>query len=229
MLDPWTMSDSSFVAKYFVSQSIIRRCDHTHVEGDTMEDPIDLEKLESSAFRAYFEDGMFDIFFGLMFILGGLRTITDEPAFSLLILVAVLVPVLGKRAITYPRLGRVKFREHRVKGLFRIMLVTVILVLVSAAIVGLHLSTDLLEGRLVGDLVFGAMFIGITLVMGQYFEYPLLVVHGVIFAIIALCNGLLEDDAAATVALIGGSISIIIGLTNLATFLRKYPTLSIEV
>lgn len=193
-----------------------------------MEDPLDLDKLESSAFRAYFEDGMFDMFFGLMFILGAFRSMTDSPIFSLSILVAVLVPVLGKRAITYPRLGQVKFREHREKGLFRVMWVTVVLVLVSAAIFGLNSATDFLEGRLVGDLVFGIMFIGITAVLGQYFEYPVLVVHGVIFAVIALTNGLAGSDVGAVVGLVGGSISIIIGLVNLTTFLRKYPALPIE-
>jgi hypothetical protein len=193
-----------------------------------MEDPLDLEKLESSAFRAYFEDGLFDIFFGLMFILSAVRSMADDPIFSLTILVAVLVPVLGKRMVTYPRLGQVKFREHREKGLLRVMWVTVVLVIASAVIIGLNSVTDLLEGRIVGDLVFGAMFIGITAMLGHYFEYPLLVVHGVIFAVIALSNGLAGSDVGAVVGLVGGSVSVMIGVVNLTTFLRKYPTLPIE-
>lgn len=194
-----------------------------------MEDPLDLENIESSAFRAYFQDGMFDILFGLMFIISGLRTITGEPVVTLLILVAVLVPVLGKRSITYPRLGHVRFGERRVKGQLRLMVVIVVAVLISAVIVAVSQSTDLLEGRLMGDLVFGAMFIVITASMGLYFEYPMLVVHGVIFAIIALVYGQYGDDAGAVVALVGGSISLIIGLTALVTFLRRYPSLPMEV
>lgn len=193
-----------------------------------MEDPIDLESIESSAFRAYFEDGMFDIFFGLMFIINGLRTITDEPVVTLGILVAVLVPILGKRSITYPRLGQVRFRERRVKGMFRLMVVTVVAVLISVIILAFSQSTDLLEPRPLGDLVFGAMFIVITGAMGQYFEYPMLVVHGFIFAAIAFSYGQYGDDAGTVVALAGGSISMTIGVVKLASFLRRYPALPME-
>jgi hypothetical protein len=193
-----------------------------------MEDPLDLKEIESSAFRPYFRDGMYDIFFGLMFILTGLRTIIDEPAISLLIIVAVLVPVIGKRYITNSRLGHVKFGERRVGGLLRLMALTVVAVVISAVILAIAMTTDHLEARPLVDLVFGAMFIIITAAMGRYFEYPMLVVHGIIFAVMAFSYGQYGDEAGIAAALVGGSISITIGLVSLATFMKRFPALPME-
>ena len=190
-----------------------------------MEDPLDLEKIESSAFRAYFEDGMLDIFFGLMFIVGSIRTIMDDPRYSVLIIVAILVPNIGKRFITVPRLGHVKFGQRRVKGQLHMMIVIVMAVVISAAIVALTQTTDLFEGRLLGDLVFAVMVIVVTGVMGHYLEYPRLVVPGIIFAAIMLISGQYGNDAGAIAYLVGGCISISIGLFTLALFLKKYPLL----
>ncbi|NIP34172.1 MAG: hypothetical protein GWN18_04540 [Thermoplasmata archaeon] len=193
-----------------------------------MEDNLDLERIEASAFKAYFEDGMFDIFFGLMFIISGIRNLTDEPIVTLFILAAVLVPVIGKRALTYPRLGQVKFGERRVRGQLRLMVAIVVAVLITAAIVAITQFSDVLEGRLLADLAFGAMFIVVTAMMGRYFEYPFLVVHGIIFAIIAVVYGQYGDEAGVIASLVGGSISVTIGLVNMATFLRRYPRLTME-
>ena len=193
-----------------------------------MEDPLDLERIESSAFRAYFEDGMWDIFFGLMFITGGIRTIMDDPRYSVLIIVAILVHTLGKRYITVPRLGRVKFGQRRVKGQLQMMIVIVVAVVISAAIVALNPTTDLFEGRLLGDLVFAVMIIVVTGVMGHYWEYPQMVVHGIIFAAIMLISGQYGNDTGAIAYLVGGCVSISIGLVTLALFLKKYPPLPME-
>lgn len=191
-----------------------------------MEEAIDLRKIERSAFRSYFEDGMWDIFFGLMFILSGVRTITDNPAFTLMILVIVLVPILGKRVITVPRLGVAEFGERRKRGHMYLVVLIGVVVLVSAGIVVLGQRTDLLDGRVLGDLVFGAMAIVVTGAMGYYFENPRLIVHGIIFAAITQAYGWYGDDAGSLVALAGGSISVAIGLVALALFMRKYPKLA---
>jgi len=193
-----------------------------------MQEPLDLEDIESSAFRAYFEDGMLDIFFGVMFLISGVRSAFDHPIVSLLILAAVLAPILGKRYITIPRLGVVKFgavREHRRLNL---LLVIVAAVLISSLILVMSMTTDVLDGRILGDLIFGAMTIVITYSIGRFVEYPLLVVHGVIFAVIAMVSGLYGNDVSAVAWLVGGSISTLIGLANLSKFLGRYPVLPME-
>jgi hypothetical protein len=198
------------------------------VDGDMMEDPLDLERIESSAFRAYFKDGMWDTFFGIMFIVGGLRTIFDDPRLTVLIIIAVIVPVLGKHFITYPRLGHVSFGERRVRGQLYMLVIIVVAVAVSAIIVYLNQITDAFEGRLLGDMVFGAMVIVVTGVLGSFLEYPRLIVHGIIFATIMLISGHYGNDTGAIAYLIGGSVSLVIGLVTLSLFLGKYPPLPME-
>ena len=78
-------------------------------------DDTDLKKIESKVWTSYFKDGLWDIFFGLMLLTMGLRTLTDNVLFTFGMLAAVLVHILGKRWITVPRLGVVRFSETRRK------------------------------------------------------------------------------------------------------------------
>ncbi len=193
-----------------------------------MKDPLDLEAIERSAYRSYFEDGMWDLFFGTMFIVSSIRTFSDEPWTTLLIMLAILVPILGKRYVTVPRLGEVRFAEHRERGRLRMMTIIAVAVIVSVAIMVVSSSTDWFEGRLLGDLVFGGLTIVVTAAMGHYLEYPLLVVHGIIFAVIMFISGQYGNDAGAIAYLVGGAISLSIGLFNLVGFLKHNPTLPME-
>lgn len=192
-----------------------------------MEPTLDLKEIESSAHRAYFEDGMWDIFFGLMFITGGIRTLTDNVWFTLLIIVAIAVPNIGKRYITIPRLGMVKFGPRRVKRQIFMLLIILAAVVISVAILVVSQSGGL-EGRLLGDVVFGVMVIAVTGTMGHFLEYPRLIIHGFIFAAILLISGQYGLEAGGYAYLVGGTISLTIGLVTFLAFLKTYPSLAME-
>ena len=192
-----------------------------------MEPTLDLKEIESSAYRAYFEDGFWDIFFGVMFITGGIRTLTDNVAFTLLMIVAVAIPILGKWYITVPRLGMVKFGPRRVKGQMYMLLIILAAVIISVTILFISQSRGF-EERLLGDVVFGVMVIVVTGAMGHYFEYPRLIVHGFIFAALMLISGQYGWEAGGYAYLVGGAISLTIGLLTLGAFLKKYPPLEME-
>jgi hypothetical protein len=191
-----------------------------------MEAALDLKEIESSAYRAYFEDGMWDLFFGLMFLVGGLRTLFDNAWITLLIIVVVIVPNLGKWLITIPRLGRVSFGKRRLVG--RIYMIIVILVAVVASVTILLLSPDGLDGRLMGDAVFSVMVIVVTGAMGYFLEYPRMVIHGIVFAAIMLTSGQYGMETGGYAYLVGACISLTIGLLTLRSFLAKYPPLDME-
>ena len=79
-----------------------------------MNQKLDLRKMEKKAWNTYYaQDGLYDILFGIMMVVGAIRTITDIPWVTLGILAGILVIPLGKRYITTPRIGRVKFGEER--------------------------------------------------------------------------------------------------------------------
>jgi hypothetical protein len=192
-----------------------------------MEPTLDMREIESSAYRAYFEDGMWDIFFGLMFITSTIRTLTDNVWFTLLIIVAIAVPNIGKRYITIPRLGRVKFGPRRVKRQIYMLLIILAAVVISVSILLISRSGGL-EGRLLGDIVFAVMVIVVTGAMGYFLEYPRLIIHGFIFAAIMLISGQYGMEAGGYAYLLGGAISLTIGLLTLRAFLKKYPPLEME-
>ena len=72
-----------------------------------MSQMINLQDVERRAWTLYFQDGLWDIFFGLLFLGGGLRALTGNLWYYLLVAAGVLVLILGKRWITLPRLGQI--------------------------------------------------------------------------------------------------------------------------
>ncbi len=86
-----------------------------------------LEELERRAYRSTFSDGIYDIQFALFFIVFAWFAVIDALGISrfvgyALLVVPVLLPWLGKRYITIPRMGAVEFRQKR-KSRNRITLV----------------------------------------------------------------------------------------------------------
>ena len=78
-----------------------------------MPDQLDLRTLERKAWRSMHADGLFDLFFGWMLLVGFLRDVTGWPPVTLLDLAGVLIFILGKYFITVPRMGVVKFGPAR--------------------------------------------------------------------------------------------------------------------
>ena len=88
-----------------------------------MAEKIDLKTLEKKAYRSVFNDGLWDIFIGLL-----ISNLGVGPLFGLLIkfdllsviiptlgwnIIALLIFMLGKKYITTPRVGYVKFGPER--------------------------------------------------------------------------------------------------------------------
>ena len=94
-----------------------------------MNNPLDLKTLEQKAFRSFYQDGIWDIFFGLMMLAMYVPTLFDDMeskgvrtlSLILIELAAVFFLIFGKKAITTPRLGNVNFGEKRKKRLIYII------------------------------------------------------------------------------------------------------------
>lgn len=86
-----------------------------------MAEQIDLKEIERKAFRSTFEDGLWDIYLGL--VVAGMAVFMYRPASGyrpLNTLLAVIITILayflyqaGRRYITLPRMGRVRFGPFR--------------------------------------------------------------------------------------------------------------------
>ncbi len=187
-----------------------------------MTQSIDLQEIEKKAWTSYFQDGMWDMFFGMMMLVGAIRTYTGNPYTTLLIFVAVGGMVAGKKLITTPRLGRVKFGPERQKKRTELILGLVISVFVTSTVL-MVLFPDF--SVLVRSVL---MFILITFIFSMvayYMEFKRLYIYGILIAATFGAGELLDQPLPAIAYAIPGTIMMAIGMGLFIRFLRKYPSL----
>ena len=135
-----------------------------------MRPDIDLKQLERKAFTATFQDGLWDIFIAAMalgfaitpFINRVLHSDFWSAASVLPLHLLVLTGVfLGKKYLTVPRLGSVKFAPARVRKMTRLGWLAMILLTLTAA-VGFLAAQGLLDRR----IYHGVVTTGLVLLVG---------------------------------------------------------------
>ena len=103
---------------------------------------INLKELERKAFRSTYQDGLWDMYFGLIIISMSIfffRPATGYSPLNILLMLASMVVAYvlfwaGKRFIILPRMGQVKFGDKRAKRKKTMMLVLGVVVFIQAAL-----------------------------------------------------------------------------------------------
>ncbi|MBN1801100.1 MAG: hypothetical protein JW891_06295 [Candidatus Lokiarchaeota archaeon] len=199
----------------------------------------DLKELEKKAYRSTFQDGIWDIYIGMLIVVMGLYDL--DPLFGLpdipgrlllpilLTVMAVVFFTLGKKLITVPRMGLVKFgpkRKAAKKKLMMFLIVMFFLNIIFLIVPFTGLLNDLEIDAYVLTLCIG-LFITIPFSVVAYFlDFKRLYYYAIAFApsflLVELLYPLLESLTSLIVFLsIGGSI-ITIGLVFLVKFLKAY-------
>jgi hypothetical protein len=197
-----------------------------------------LKELERRAYRSTFDDGIYDIQFGLIFLILALIPILQTVGISrfvgyaLLIISPMLLPWLGKRFITIPRMGAVEFgpkRKSRRRLLLAIGAAVIILMLpLLIMIVGKGIP-----GRLGWSII--AMSAAPVLAIAVYFlDFPRLFVYLALLMFAVFESEILLEYVHSpfnTIISLGipGAIIFAIGLTLLFKFMKKYPKPAPEV
>lgn len=209
-----------------------------------MSDSLDLENIEKKAFRATHQDGLWDIYIGgiglCMSILAYTTASEAKPLLRFgLYLVGLGVFYLifwgGKKYITAPRLGEVKFGPRRQKRkltmaiiLAGIILLQVILLVGTillwrnpgwAANLGLHTTNRDLERLVVA--VIGVLFVGPAMLLIAYFNdflrgyYIAIIVSLAVFSLIWFGQPVYLSIAGLVIMLPGSILFV--------RFLRQHP------
>lgn len=208
-----------------------------------MHEPVaDLTKLERDAFRRYYEDGLFDIYLGLMtlvFFAGSAlwERMGSEAASYVVMLAAgllVTVPVLAwRRRLLRTRLGTFKpapARKVRISRTRWVLLGSVVLGLVvfvgTSVVLADAPSVDLLAVVVPGlwlvnaVIVFGAT--GYYLDVPRFYAYGL--VAGSLMPLIVWPRELWGIEIPASLLFgAAGLAAIAVGLVKLRRFLHRYP------
>lgn len=204
----------------------------------------DLETLEKETFRKFYEDGIFDVFLGLMMAAMAIGAVMSDwigsEGFGLLIMVGVafaLVTVLlgMRRRLLRSRLGEFKpgpRRRRRIRltrlALLASVLVGLIVFGVAAIVYGSGVSVASLE-----VIIPVIWFVNATVVFGAmayFLDVPRFYVYGLLFGLgmpLLIWPDVLWDFRVppwAAFAVPAGPI-VATGLYKLARFLRDYPAL----
>lgn len=205
---------------------------------------IDLKKLEKRAFRANFQDGLWDIFLGLMLIqmcfgpiLGGYYGLS--PAVVLLMLLVYATIVIGvfwyaKKYIVLPRLGLVKFGAKRQKRSKRFKLILSVSVALGVALftgfLGLYqngMPVNISGPMLLYGLaaVFGIGAVVVFSLMAYYMDFTRAYLYGWFYAVGVLSTfWLLEQEIYFPyVAVFFAAIMVLTGLVLFIRFLHEHP------
>lgn len=204
---------------------------------------LDLKEMERRAFRSTYQDGLWDIYMGGLVagfaLLAGIPESDDFPLARFLPFLAVIAMSYlafwaGKKYITLPRLGTVKFGAGRRKRKRTLAIILAVIVAIQTMVVLLSVllwakpelaaGIPWLSGGRVTDLLvasLGALFVGPSLALVAYFNdfprgyYIALVMSAAVFLLIWFDQPAFLLGAAALI--------LIPGLVLFVRFLRQHP------
>ena len=197
---------------------------------------IALKDIERRAYRSTFADGIYDIQFGLIFLVFALIAIFETTTISRLVgygllLIPLILPWLGKRYITVPRMGSVEFGERRKKRRLIILVVaTIVLFLTLPLFIMMFRQT--MSGEMGWKLA--AIFIAPLFVLAVYTTaFPRLYIYtGLLFACSVEAEVLFEYIGSPAHALLSfgipGLVIAGIGVYMLASFMKTHPRSEVE-
>lgn len=204
---------------------------------------ITLKELELKAFRSTYQDGLWDIYFGLIVICMAIFLYRPATGFSPMNIVLMLVSMIGayalfwagKRFITLPRLGQVKFGEKRARRRKTMFLVLGTVVLIQGTFLviqfvawrnpefGDMLNTFLKEKNAMDLAVatIGSLFVGPSMILIAYFmDFPRGYFIGIMMALAVFLMILLNHPVYSIII---GILIAVPGVVLFIRFLQKYP------
>ena len=207
-----------------------------------MGEKLNLKELEKKAWRSFFQDGLWDIYFGLLLLALGLSSFTTlinlpEPLNLIIILIpiysiAILLLVLGKKYITTPRIGYIKFGTKRKKIKKKLALILGIQVIITCIMViftALGLFQYIQINSMIIMLIIGLLFVALPVgIIAYFWDFPRLYIYGLLgglgFFIAELLNPIIGQplDLFIPYVIISGSM-FIVGSRYFIKFLKTYP------
>jgi hypothetical protein len=193
----------------------------------------DLKKIEREVHATKFKDGLIEIEMGLLLLGGFIFMLFSSrgdysagfgylPWFILYCLSVSLIPILGKKFITRPRMGSMKPGRVRRKRMRLAAWTLGFMVLLQALLVLAQASGEVRPDftRLL-FVFFGGSFVFIPLLALAYFNnFTRGYLHAVLAGFSVMC--ILQFDTL--IPLLGsGTVILTIGLMAFITFLREYP------
>lgn len=201
-----------------------------------------LTDIEKRAYRSTFQDGIWDIFLGLILLILAViallsnRGMPEGQQMTVLIVlqvVALAVFIGGKKCITVPRMGFVKFgpqRKAKIKKSRIVLLASVVagIVVFLVALLAMR-SSSAGPSRLMNfmPLAWVVNAIIVFSLLAYYLDCPRLYAYGVLFALPVPFDMAIKKFAGVNLSpvtfAVPATFMLAIGAVLLVRFLRKYP------
>ena len=212
-----------------------------------MSEDIDLKELEKKAWRSTFEDGIFDIYFGILHLNITVGVILDEvlpTPYSLIVMFSIIglgltFFLIGKKFISEPRLGKVKFGRARLARKVKtiaVLTVNFLVLLIIFLISVLNPQFRLQMPDYLFDLIAGLLLFTLPLCFVAYFlQFKRLYIMALLLGLGFTLDELfalfpIQEQIGSILAFGMISISILImGVVVFIRFLRKYPLSKEEI
>ena len=208
-----------------------------------MTQELNLKEIERKAFRSTFQDGLWDVYLGLIVICMAFFLFRPDEGYGLRnqlmmlggFVLSGLVLFAGKMLITVPRMGQVSFGPLRKRKAMTLAIILGAVVLVQAGIVlftvGGWLDDDLAAklNALLGEAnlermavaAVGSLFVGPSMILVAYFsDFPRGYYIAILMAAAVFLMILLNQPIYAILI---GALIILPGLVLFIRFLQKYP------
>ena len=216
-----------------------------------MNQTFDIQNAEKHVLRlATFEDGIWEIYLGLFFILMSFYSITRQilgPLLNAVFVLGMLLLLVGlawiaKKQITQPRIGTVKLGTQSKKKIKAAHLITWALVLATFALLILSANSIIREptweqmpqwfSDFDVDLIFALITIGIFCLIGYYSGAARFYLYGVLLGAGNFATTILlayHDLLFGWPIALAGLIIALMGAVVLMKFLQAHPRTSEEV
>ncbi len=204
-----------------------------------------MKALEKKAFRSFFKDGIYDVFLGLILLSFGLpmmlnefgwidyETMTWPLVFALTLNIGALVFfIFGKKYITVPRLGLVRFGKGRKRKMRHVRLLLVISVLIGVITFFLVLFKLLPVGGETGipvvGVIFGIQALIVFSLAAYFMDFTRLYLYAFLFAVsLPVTFWLKNNDVLTYPSLYVFSLTagpmLVVGWVLFIRFLRQFP------
>ncbi|MHA1987540.1 MAG: hypothetical protein ACW98D_12955 [Promethearchaeota archaeon] len=212
-----------------------------------MSEPIDLKELEKKAWRSTFDDGIFEIYFGILHLSLALGIVLDDiltESLSTIIILSfiglgLIFFLIAKKYISQPRIGKAKFGRPRIMRKVKtvgLLTVNFFVILIIYLIGILNPQFRLrIPGYLYGLMV-GLLFFTLPLCFVAYFLqfnrlYVIALLTGVSFFLDEIFAFLMVPEPFDSLLAFGiiSTLIISIGIVIFIRFLKKYPLLKEEI
>lgn len=183
----------------------------------------DLMHIERKAYGSYFQDGFWDLFLGLLMLGMGLFALVGQVLWYLVILaVAVLLPILGRRLVTVPRLGRVTYGPTRRVKVWKTVVILSVSVLLGIAFFMLRWLGVALPPWAIATVI-AVWFATVFGFVAYYMELRRLYAYGALFTASFVLILLPLHPVGVVAFFVSGGLACATGAAMLVRFLRRYP------